>query len=46
MGGGGEGGVIHLKLDVQGQGDGRIWEVAGQGRWEVLVPKGVKLCSE
>ena len=29
-----EGGV-HLKLDVQGQRDGRILDVDGQGRWDV-----------
>ena len=33
----GEGrGGVRLKLDVQGQGDGRILDVAGQGGWGVL----------
>ena len=31
-----EGGRIRLKLDVQGQGGGRILEVDGQGGWGVL----------
>ena len=33
---GGGGGGVGLKLDVQGQGGGRILEVDGQGGWEVL----------
>ena len=30
------GGGVHLKLDVQGQGGGRIFDVDGQGGWGVL----------
>ena len=35
LGGRGEGGV-RLKLDVEGQGTGRILDVDGQGWWGVL----------
>ena len=29
-------GEVRLKLDAQGQGGGRMVDVDGQGRWEVL----------
>ena len=30
------GGGVHMKLDFQGQGGGRILDVDGQGGWVVL----------
>ena len=31
-----EEGGVRLKLDVQGQGGGKMWDVDGQGEWGVL----------
>ena len=31
-----DGGGVRLELDVQGQGDGGILNVAGQGRWGIF----------
>ena len=36
MGGWGGGGEVHLKLNVEGQGGGRIFDLDEQGGWEIL----------